>query len=430
MNTPGEEGREVLKFAGKTLLLAMTLLVPWICLYVWLDPVRVVRREAAFFPNPSGEPFREYEGRNIMPAYSANDIMVRNLNAMRKRGIDYSGFIFGASISQNISIEDWRDAARIGDGEGLMHFGNNGETLMSMANKFEYLDRAGIRIRHALIVLNAHSMEQELNSISELRTPALFPGWKDKLIHGSVFHLTGFRTVMSASYLSTYLASLLKDSVIKVNGKSAMSASVLAFDRKRGEEVSVTFERLRAKGNDALRKLLPLMNPDTIPSRYPEFNLLAEDGIILQFPGYFANSRKVLYGEGLGDYLLAGFPSTIGASQSKIEHTRQRRLDAIRRIMGVMRRHQTDYKVLITPSRDKYTPLRADLEMLAKCFGNAHIADLSGKYHLLRNEELMYDEFHFNPDAGRIFLNLAYAPVFEVKIDKGLEVEPGQAGKW
>lgn len=400
---------EISRFVAKTLILALIVILPLIGVYIWLDPYRFIRTEAAFLPNPSGEVFGEWEGKDFFGPHNSGHLYLNNYLKQLGKGHNYTGFIFGASISQNVTVDDWRNAASIPDSIEIIHLGTDSESLMFMGEKVKYLDRNNVDIRYALLIMDANTIKfARPDGIANINPPVIPPETPLRPFHPLIFHYKGFRAVMNIPFIASYIPSVLNDTSFSVRGIDPLSPAVMGFDGIKGEESPRGIERLRHEDYGYFRKLYPLKNQDTV-SRVSTRYTLAYNNSFDNIKDALADSLGLfISGEGIGNYLEQGFPSSIAAAFSTMEHRRLQKVKALEDIAEIFSRHNTEFMVFIPPTSGGAYIGAEDLEMLYCIFGKDRVKCLDDEYKILSTDSMMLDGAHFSPAAGRYLIRKAY----------------------
>lgn len=138
-------------------LLALLPVFMLVALYVVKDPFHVVKPYQGHVYNP---------GDTIALTINWGHVTVESYKYFDPEG-QFDSFIFGSSLSGYYRIKDWEPY--LPDDARPFHFNASRETLDGILNKLNYLKSRGVKIKHALIV-----MEDEMFRRRPLDSDVLF----------------------------------------------------------------------------------------------------------------------------------------------------------------------------------------------------------------------------------------------------------------
>lgn len=136
-------------FALRTLLATLPMIV-FVGTYAVLDPFKVVHRCDEV--NQSRDSLSL--GKNA--GFESIVSLERNLKA----GRSYDSFIMGSSMSQAYTVESWKQY--LPQGASVFHLDASEETLQGMVDKINYLNRKGIVVKNALIVIEEAMLHRDV----------------------------------------------------------------------------------------------------------------------------------------------------------------------------------------------------------------------------------------------------------------------------
>lgn len=330
--------RSILRFMLRTALTAAPPLLLVLLWYVCADPYKVLRHYDSYLPDPAEYPARIGMNKGM--------VTVNNFADRLAHGYSYNAFIFGSSISCYYDASLWQQLADTSGRARAYHFDSSSESLQSMADKVEYLDRLGQPLDFALVILDPIIMGgEEADGPAFASPPALRPS-PAALIH---WHYTFFRAAANADFLKSWIPA-------RITGIPVHNGRNMIF-----EPQPIVYD--------------PAANQESLP---------AWDSLI-------SNNPEAFYSE----HRLSPSPSEISISQPVLAG---RRAEALRRIARTFRKHHTDYQIVIGPNRMKTVLNPADLRLMQAIFEADRVHDYSFTLvHELEQDTLMYDNTHYRP---------------------------------
>lgn len=128
------------RFVLLSLLAAMPVLL-LVALYLFRDPFHVVKPYKGHIYNPDD---------SIAMTVNWGHVTVESYKYFEPAG-HFDSFIFGSSLSGYYRIQDWKPY--LPADAHPFHFNASRETLRGMLNKIKWLISRGVKIRHALIIM-------------------------------------------------------------------------------------------------------------------------------------------------------------------------------------------------------------------------------------------------------------------------------------
>lgn len=340
--------KSVTRFMLKACAVAVVPLIPLVIVYAVFDPFKALRHyDNYFMPD---RPARIHVNKGLA---SVSTIMSR-MDSMR-----YDSFIFGSSISCYYTTDDWR--RYLPAGSSPVHFDSSSEGTQSMRRKLEFLDRQGIRIANALIVLDPLIMEMPNDDDGFLcmdppaiAGPLQYPRW----------HYTMFATFLSGDFLRSYIPYLLTGTPRTYGRNPIFEPQPIVYD--------------------------PYVNEESIPSW--------DDSITNNQAEFYTRHRLIPPRERTPRCTTPG----------RIDPEREA---DFRRIMEILRRHGSSVKVIVGANIHKDTLSRADRDRLTAIFGKENVADLSAPMMPMADADSnFYDNTHYRAPAAAEMMRRAYAP--------------------
>ena len=361
--------KSILRFILRCIAVISPVIISLLIWYICVDPFKVIHHYDSYFPDPDAEPARIGLNKGM--------VTITNLDDRMKEGQRYNAFIFGSSISCYYETDDWcvlldslaahdrlpksGDTSKpYGPGSHQVrpyHFDSSAETLISMAKKVRYLDRKGVDIDYALVILDPIVMTTDPGESPAYLDPPQLQANPMDLLH---YHYTFFRAPTNADFLKSYLPSKIENQPIE-NGRN------LVF-----EPQPIVYD--------------PLNNQETLPSW---------DSVISTDPGSFYQQ-----------YPLLPSPDSVTSADKGIGDREKR---ALTEIAGIFSRHDTDFRVIIGPNRRKVALNPADLTELKGIFGEGKVFDYStSMVTLFETDTLLYDNLHYRAPAARLLMERTY----------------------
>lgn len=329
------------EFLGKTGRFALIGTVPILFVigaYIILDPFKVIKTyNPIFLGNVPGEVITSRD-------YVGTVTLLNNYELH-----PYDAFIFGNSRSFIFGVEDWKQY--LPSEARCFHYNAPSETLYALTKKVEFIDRKGLSMENVLLVLDHGILSGDAPMSGHLF--ALSPQLVD-YENIAEFQLTFLKAFLTPNFLRAYFDFKLTGKL-----KRYMVESHLLNDATRGYD-DVTnelrmdyYEDLIAKGE--------FFTPERM-SRFYE-----RDTIEGQYPQVLADSQKAL----------------------------------LKKIRSVFAKHETDYKIIISPGYDQKKLHPDDLAYLTELFEEQCVFDYSGKNHFTEDYRNYYEPIHYRPGVAR-----------------------------
>ncbi len=339
--------RSILGFMLKAVLTVAPVVLVFVGLYLWQDPFKVIRKYDPYFEDPTTHPARIGINKGL--------ITVENYKSRLREGRSYNGFIFGSSISCYYDAEYWASLA--GNDIRPYHFDSSDESLESMADKVEYLDRENQDIDYALIVLDPLIMAVDDNSGPATIAP---PDFEPGLCHFIRYHYIFFRASTNADFLKSWLPAYIYG---------------LPYDNGH----NVIYEKQPIEYD-------PVTNQESIPEW---------DRIISRNPIEFYSQ-----------YPLMAPPDSVSESPSVLT---AEKVEMLERISRVFASRHTDYQIIVGPNRRKVALSPADRKVLERIFEPSRVHDYSRALaDYLEEDTLLYDNTHYRPVFASRLMDSTY----------------------
>lgn len=341
------QNRSVVHFIIRTVLVALPPLLLLGAAYVAADPFKLVWHYDRYFPALPSEPaLHVHKGM----------VSVNNLEAYDSAA-HFDSFIFGSSISCYYRTADW--LRHLPAGASPTHMDSSSEGTLSMRRKVEWLDRNGVPMRNALIVLDPLVMESPRSGSDFLSMdPPAIAG-----VHTlPLWHATFFHTFTNGSFLWPYLIWKWTGRRIALDGNTIFERQPIAY--------------------------VPGINEESIP---------AWDDSIARFPEEFYSLHRL-----------------IPPDERTPRCSRGRRIDAareadLREIASVLRRRGCSTMVVVSPNIHRDSLSAADDALLRDIFGPDRVKNFSGSLSAIAlKDSNFYDNVHYRPAVARALMDEAY----------------------
>lgn len=355
MSTMDKTTRSITTFLIKAILLTLPVILPALLFYIWADPFRVVRKNADFFP--------DYNKNHARVGMNKGVATIRNFETQLSHNHRYNAFIFGSSISCYFDARQWASLIRTKSPEATVqpyHFDSSSESIIGMARKIQYLDRKNIPISYALIILDPIIIANGCDDSSPMAIDP--PELHTNPLHTLKFHYTFLRASTNADFLKTWIPGRLTDTPLLIGRNPVFEPQPIAYD--------------------------PLINQESIP---------LWDSIIATDPTTFYTQHPLI---------LSPHSVTVSKPLLTTEN-----IQALRTIASIFERHNTDYRVIISPNRRKVALHPSDLAILRHNLPNSEgrIFDFSTTHAQdLETDTLLYDNTHYRPVYATRLLHLVY----------------------
>jgi len=316
---------------------------PVLCLYVAFDPFKVLRQYRSYYS--SGVP--SYVTLNF-------DVVATEtfLQYYKKNG--YDSFIFGNSRSRFFQVDDWEKHI---SSRRCYHFDASAETLFGITSKVQYLDRLGVSIDNALLVVD----EGCLSSIGDSEGHLFV---KDPKISGASsfrFQAQFLKAFCDPRFLSAYLCYTVLGRPPKYLAAGYLSDVPIDYNLYSNECQYNYFERM-----------------------------IERDSASYYTPRLHIFYRRNGLGSEAVPVLEAGQISMLTA------------------VKAVLAKDHTNYKIIISPVYDQERISRRDLQCLRDIFGSGNVFDYSGVNKFTENYKNYYESSHYRPQVARKIMDEIY----------------------
>lgn len=268
----------------------------------------------------------------------------------------YNSFIFGSSRTLAFSPSHW--AKYLGEEARPYSFDGSNESIYGIAMKMKYLDQQQVAIKNALIIL--------CRDASFARTSAadhkghLFV--KDPRISGEsslMFHKEFVKSYLSPLFLYS-LYNYTYTGSYKDYMEGFINTKEISFDPVTNEQVLTGLESELAES----------------PERYYE------------------KRRSVFY-------------KRYGERTDSVNRIKAAQLALLKDIRQILKKHHTNYKVVVSPLYEQVRLSPADESVLKELFGD-QFYDFSGKNYFTDSVSHYYEKSHYRPFIGDSLMAIIY----------------------
>lgn len=332
----------------RSLLAALPLAI-LLAIYLIADPFRVIYNHYPY-----------YDGLNPLPDNKAYANVTAYING--RQHYHYNAFIFGNSRSCYFPVAAWK--THLPADARPIHLDASSETLYGMAAKMKFIESQGDTIKYALIEISPWGFTNDsinpLNAPLPFRIPWQLQGAQDYL----PFQYAFFRDFLSRPtwialskyYLSGYRENTPDAELFKVPLQSYKVESSETIDDTIEHLINTTPEVFYADRKSALDQALAT-------------------------PFRFVTDRPI---------------------------TRQQR-QALTDMAAILKRHHTDYQIIIGPTGSHQMPSPQNLSVLKSIFNPRRVHDMSRFAPAFNTPYAFYDPTHFRPFIGIQLMDSAYS---------------------
>jgi len=267
----------------------------------------------------------------------------------------FNSFILGSSRSQAFKTREW--SKYLDSTSRPFHFDASGEGIYGIKNKLEYLDRIGNQIDNVLIIVDENTLITNYNRKGHLFiSPPTLSGESN-----IEFHKSFFKTCLNPKFIYAYIDYKLT--------------------KKEKPYMGFLFNNMNCTVN---------YNGDVFYNRYDYsirsdslsyYKDLTSKGVFYQRK----NERKDIY--------------------SMISEIEEHQLKVIYRIL---KKHNTKYKIVVSPLYDQ-RPLNIErVNLLNKLFGKENVFDFSGSNQYTESVGNFYESSHYRPHVANEIMKIVY----------------------
>ncbi len=336
---------EFKKFLFK-LLIFLTPFIFIIIFYVVKDPFKTIHSYESYYTD------------NAIQGVILNRDFV-SFETFEKNNLSYNfdSFIFGNSRSIFYKKDIW--GKYISENSEIYHFDASGESLFGIESKLRYLDKKDVKIKNALLVIDQSVLNNTEDSKGFLLMKHYSLSGKNRLS----FELEFLKAFLNFKFISSYLYFQITNKVEPfMKDLSVLDDRPMNYDLRSNE---IAFGEI-----DSLIK--------TSPNKYfskEKLSIFYKRGIIQK------------YAE----------PTLNGVS-----------VEMLQSISKIFRKHNTNFKIIISPLYDQVKIAPADLNILNKIFERENVFDFSGINQYTSDFHNYYETSHYRPIIAEKILEKIY----------------------
>ncbi|MEJ8816957.1 hypothetical protein [Lacibacter sp. H407] len=324
------------RLLSKLLLFCSPLLVLMV-LYFLYDPFKVLRHYNSYYES----------GGNNYVTLNKDYVSTENFINRYPRQ-QYTSYVLGNSRSIYYEVNTWGQLT--GEpADRCYHFDAYGENLYGVAKKIRFLDNNNCQIKHVLLVIDKVLLEETKNQKKYFRIKHPAVSGESRL----KFQITFFKAFLNYAFLKEFIPAF----VFSVKPDSAAGG---------------------------IFQSIPMLYDPVTNEQRMEF---LEQQIRTNKEQYYLKRKPVFYKR---DSLAVNVAPVIGRAQKKL-------LTGIKQVFD---KHQTNYKIVVSPLYDQLKLAPVDLLYLQELFGTINVFDFSGKNAFTETIENYYEDSHYRPHVA------------------------------
>jgi hypothetical protein len=303
------------------------------------------------------DPFRvlnKYEEYNNS-IVSYNEDFVATERFLKNRG-KYNSFILGSSRAGcGFQVDAWKEKLQKTD--EAFSFAASNESIFGILGKMRLLDEENVKIDNVILVIDTDvTIKNTVNS----------PG-----------HIYIKHPRISGESKKAFISEYLKDYIF--TGFFIRYLDYCIFKTKRNYMTGfLNFDNI---------------NQDDI---YIPFNIMKKENSILSETNHYYKERENIFYKRPIDEQYCN-PSI--NSRSK---------EFLNEIHSIFRKHNTNYKVVISPLYDQKKISKSDIKILNEIFSKKNVFDFSGKNSITNDKHNYYETSHYRIHVGEDIIATLY----------------------
>jgi len=301
---------------------------------------------------------RYYDDYYLNTVYDLNrekiSLSIFNKN---RTSANYNSFILGSSRTIAFKTKDWNRFLNKEEFRPFV-FDAYTESLQGITSKVEYLEQSGVKIDNVLIVICS-----DVTFSKDPKFKNLYWNLKHPSLSGNSYieyYFTFIKTFFSKSFFVKYYDYKI------FNKKRNYMSDVFNFWYITNDKIS----------ND-------LYVDDQ------ELKIIADSA------GYYKKNENSFY--------VRAEKEVICSKQITNQDILQ-----LKKIIRIFNRHNTNYRIIISPLYDQKRINPADLKKLTDFFGKEYVYDFSGKNEITMTKHNYIDNSHFRYHVGRMIMKEIY----------------------
>ncbi len=304
-------------------------------IYICRDPFKVLYHYNSFLPKDGTQNIQ------LNMDYVSTETFLNNYNEYK-----YDSYIFGNSRSLNYHVSDWQTHI---NSKNCYHFEANAESLYGIERKFQFLNKKGIKIKNALLIIDQSTCKIVENSGSA----NIFK--KHPLLSGQSnfdFQLECLKSFFDINFIVAYVKTVRHNKL---------------YDESRQYDASIN-----------------------------EISLPKQEAQIANNRDAFYKPRMKVFKK--RDSIQKYSPQTIKEEQLKLFKNIKKILDA----------DSTIYRIVINPLYDQNKFDTTDLKALYNIYGKNNVYDYSGINEITNDIYNYYENSHYRPIVAKKIMDSIY----------------------
>jgi hypothetical protein len=300
------------------------------------------------------KPYKEYY-KNSFVSPNRENVALQLFEQSHNRAV-INSFILGNSCSHAFKVKNWEKY--LPERSRGFHLDAFRETIYGILKKLEYLDRNGNKIEHVLIVLDESIFSKKFKSYMYVIPQQLDP-------ENSTFYTEHLKVLTSVKFVSAY-------------------AYYSIYRKNTGFTAEYKFTENQPVSDNS--------NGDLY---YTLDNEIKSDSV-----AFFERLQKENWVKRINLIDLNGNDSYEGITKQNILY--------LNRIKEILKKHKTDFKIIINPLyNQKGMPIEM-LSILEKIFEKQNIYNFSGVNAITNDYRNFYDGIHYRPLVATQMLENIY----------------------
>jgi len=297
---------------------------------------------------------KKYGSFSYFPVEPNRDFVSTENYLSKSINYNYNSFIFGSSRATSFKVDSWKEYL---DSTAVpFAFDASGESLFGIYTKLRFLDKENAKIENALIILCRDGFSKLDNHNDRL-------GIKHPEVSGeswSRFHMVNFKSFCTLEFIIGYYSFYLT-----------------------GKENSFTRGIIQNRGID-------------IDSVSNQVYLSSWDEQLRKNPKEYYDIRGQLFYQRIGE-------RTESVSRMGLDH-----IVLLNEIKKILLRHNTNYKVILSPVYDQVRFAIEDKAILQNIFGD-QLYDFTGRNFITESDTNWYEPYHFRPFIADTIMRIIYS---------------------
>ncbi|MEQ3664827.1 MULTISPECIES: hypothetical protein [unclassified Olleya] len=273
-----------------------------------------------------------------------------------KDSVNYDSFIFGSSRSQAFKTPIWKHY--LPEKSVPFHYDAHSEDLYGIYKKLEFLDDVNSPINHALIIIDRAVLSGTIKRLNHLYINPVEFNDVSKYEFYSSFILANLNPRFMMAYADFYCFKTYRNYM---------------KNYVRMDKYPDTFTPIY---NDSYYGLAKEIKEDSLGY----YNKLKQQGVFYQRPQ---------------------------ESNITLEKTK-REIDLLNKIKSIFNKHDTNYKIVVSPLYDQIPMEEEQLVLLYSIFDKDKVFDFSGKNNLTEPISNYFESSHYKPNVAKIILDSIY----------------------